>query len=304
MEGYLLSKKSKLASMGHEERWSVISNKAKPQNIFGPSYIHMCPSLSVWQQQFSSKAQSALKQLGSQAIYVDQFGYGFQYICHNKTHSHPQPSNQLQEEMHFMKNLRAKIGPEKVIYSEYPPTDVSRQYQDGSFTPYNSLIDIPRFAFPNFKTFVMVEVDKPIGDNPDAIKKVFFNGKGLWIEGPVDDPKWFPLSITQLIKKFYKIQAEYKEVFSSSDVTPLVKTQNPKIHANKFTYKNTTIWTLYNTSEQAYEGEVLKLNTRSGDEFTNALDPENLATKQHNGMTLINLKIPAKGVGCIIRKHD
>jgi len=44
-----------------------------------------------------------------------------------------------------------------------------------------------QICIPGFKTFELLQVDNPIGEDTIGVKNIFFNGEGIWIEGPLND---------------------------------------------------------------------------------------------------------------------
>ena len=176
-------------------------------------YYYPCPSSSGWQDYFSQLAAETTSLLNVDGIYYDQYGFGYltnNYGCYNPLHEHPIIEGSVSSnymgigETQMLEKTRNKVGNEKVIYVEEMPTDVSTQYLDGSFTyainkskfstgtrMNPSSLNLFRFAFPGFKTFELLQVDNPIGEDTIGVKNIFFNGEGIWIEGPLNDSGWF-----------------------------------------------------------------------------------------------------------------
>ena len=131
----------------------------------------------------------------------------------------------------MLRQVRQKLGPDAVIYTEESPTDVNSQYQDGSFT-YNissvsddwspSHVNLYRFAFPSFKTIEIICCDQPLGTNVEAVKRCLFNGEAIWIEGIRD--KWFAPEVRAQIALNRRVMRENRECFAGDDVQPLVPT--------------------------------------------------------------------------------
>ena len=158
-------------------------------------YHYPCPSSSGWQDYFSQLAAETTSLLNVDGIYYDQYGFGYltnNYGCYNPLHEHPIIEGSVSSnymgigETQMLEKTRNKVGNEKVIYVEEMPTDVSTQYLDGSFTyainkskfstgtrMNPSSLNLFRFAFPGFKTFELLQVDNPIGEDTIGVK-IFF----------------------------------------------------------------------------------------------------------------------------------
>jgi hypothetical protein len=300
LEGYLLDKRSDIAkSFG--QKWTVFTKEGVPCTRMGAGYWYPCPDINQWQEYLANACLSVCKKINPEGIYIDQYGYGTQLICHNTEHSHPIPSNQQKCENQMMIKLRQKLPSTSVLYTEYIPTDVSTQYQDGSFTYANGPINLTRFALPDFKLFVILRCDVPMGNDFEGIKRVFFNGEGIWLEGPLSRKKWFPLEIRKLISKTYHILHANRDAFTCMNPIPLVPTEDSRILANQFYDKDKVVWTLYNPHNEPVEKELLKVKHFSGATYVNVWDGRQIVPRILEDTALLAFRIGANDVSCIIQ---
>ena len=232
----------------------------------GTDSYYPCPDVPAWTNYITGACVAAISNCAANGVYIDEFGFGWQYPCYNTNHESVVPSDQVQAEGAMMRQIRLSLPASTVLYSEERNVDVNSQYQDGSFT-YSinqtsandnpSRLNLARFALPDYKVFEILSVDAPVGNNPQLYMSVFFNGEGFWFEGPATNTTWFPTNICSLITKEHAILRKYADAFRSTNPIPLVPTLNTNIYANQFPGSNRTVWTLYNASSNTVTGELL-----------------------------------------------
>jgi hypothetical protein len=308
-EGYLLSKQSAVApSFG--PGWQLLSSNSQPYTAFGSGYYYPCPTVSTWTNYLAGRAVGAISNSTASGVYIDEFGFGWQYPCYNPAHAHPLPSAQSQAEGLMMRQIRAALPPATALYSEERGTDVTSQYQDGAFT-YSiwsssandnpSLVNLARFALPDYKVFELIRVDSPLGNLTNEVKAVFFNGEGIWLEGPIDST-WFPSLVRQVITKTHGILRTYADAFRSSDPVPLVPTLRNNIYANQFPGDVRTVWTLKNTSSQPATGELLLVNHKPNARYYDVWNERLLTPRIVADSAYLTLSMAGRAAGCVVQQ--
>ncbi len=314
LEGYLVARQSDVGK-AHGEAWQLIHSSGRPYGHYGPGYWYVCPNVPQWQDHLIASAVRAAERTGASGIYIDQFGFGWHYACHNPAHDHPIPSSQIQGEATLIRRLRQALPREVVLYTEETPADVATQYQDGSFTysimsARNELnparVNLTRFALPDFKMFEIIRCDMPLGDDQLAVKHIFFNGQGIWLEGPLvnADQEWFSSAVIELIRKMNRIHRTYRDAFLSMNPMPLVATEHPQLAANCFPGKRETVWTLYNTGAQAIEGELLRVPHVDGATYYDAWNDRVLQPRIVDGKAVFTLRMNGYDAGCIVQRRS
>lgn len=316
-EGYLVNKKSRI---GKEKglQSQMLNSSGKTYSRFGPDYYYMCPMEKGWRNYISRTIAKSLAGTGADGAYLDEFGFGWQYGCYNPQHEHNarkvkiKGALQVPGEAGMMKQVKSSLPGDKVTYAEEMPTDVSTQYQDGSFTYAVAVarqndrhnparINLARFALAQFKLFEILHVDNPMGNDTDGIKHVFFNGEGLWIEGPLNNPKWFPKEVRALILKTHAILIANKNAFRSNSPIPGISTLDSCIYANYFPSSYRNVWTLYNISNEIYSGKVLRIPHKEGAVYYDAWNRNYIYPRTENGYDIVSLTISGKDVGCLVQ---
>lgn len=317
-EGYIMNKKSKIG-LAHGEEWQQLNNDGKAHQNYGPGNYYPCSLVPGWQHYMSDLVENSSTLLGANGVYLDQYGFGFQYGCFNPAHNHDRhPSDfknnmQVAGEARLAKTVKDKISKEKVLYIEETPTDVSTQYYDGSFSYANlkgrnpksnnpSVVNLTRFAIPDFKIFQIIKCDHPLGNDQEGVKHIFFNGDGIWLAGPLNDPNWFPEELRKTIRKTHAILRTYKTAFLSENAIPLVPVLQKDIYANYFPSEKGNVWTLFNAGEKDFTGNLLKIKHIKGVSYYDAWNDVKLNPEIKDGYAIIALTVEGRDVGCVVQK--
>lgn len=319
-EGYIMNKQSQVG-IANGEIWQQLDTNGNPYDRFGTGNYYPCPLVSGWQSFLGNTVLNSSSLLSANGVYVDQYGFGWQYGCYNPAHNHPVVKGgvgsnlQVWSEAEMLKQIKNKLSPDKVTYIEEVPTDVTSQFLDGSFsytlqkgraigTSNPSNVNLTRFVYPGFKMFEIIKTDRPIGEDTTAIKTIFFNGEGIWLAGPLNDTGWFPESVRRLIRKTHSILSQNKEPFRSDEAEPLVPTLNNNVYSNFFPSERKNIWTLYNAGAIKHSGEILKVLHKPGAVYYDAWNFRVLSPVISGGYASIVLDIPANDLGCVIQSLD
>ncbi len=310
LEGYLIDRKSDVFK-ANGEAWQLLDAKGEPYRAFGRGNLHVCPFAEGWRNHLQHVCLEAVRRSGADGIYIDEFGFGYQYACYANTHNHPVPSPQIQGEADFMRRLRRALPAGTVLYSEETGTDVASQYQDGAFSYSISQcrneanparLNLFRFAVPDYKLFEIIRVDAPLGDDPEAVKHVFFNGEGIWLEGPLT-PRWFPPRVCQTIAKTHAVLRKYQDAFRGMEPLPLVPTLVEGLYANQFPGGHRVAWTLYNAGDLKIRGEVLKVPHRDGSRYIDAWHERPLQPRIEGPEAYLAADLEPHDVGCLVQDN-
>ncbi|KKK59926.1 hypothetical protein LCGC14_3029490, partial [marine sediment metagenome] len=225
---------------------------------------------------------------------------------------HDAPGSQIAGEAQFLAELRAALPSRVVLYVEETPNDYTAQFLDGSFTygiaqSRNSLnearVNLTRFALPDVKLFEIIRCDVPLGDDFEAVRHVFFNGEGIWLEGPLSKPEWFPAKIRALIARCHRILRANREAFCSLDPVPLVPTLKPSIYANKFPGERETVWTLFNAANRPANGELLRIAHVPTATYFDAWNERPLSPRIEGRWAYLSLLLGPREVGCVVQRR-
>jgi hypothetical protein len=311
IEGYLLSERGKLGR-AHGPHWQLIRPNGSGARWPDSSEIFVCAGVEAWRKIQADTYATKVRELGVDGMYIDQYGFtGTDKDCYSTKHGHPTPSYAVRTELETTRRIRRAIDAAKTgvaIYTEESPCDVTSQYQDGSFTyEMNQCharraaipLNLFRFAVPDFKTFEILICDKPTASWATGVRWTFFNGEGLWLEGPADE--WFTPETLATIQTCYAILRRHRDAFTSDRPRPLVPTLAGGVLANAFPTDRKQLWTLYNTRHQTVRGKVLRVPHRTGWAWHDAWHGRPATVRRDNEHDVVASVIGPRGTGCLLR---
>ena len=314
IEGYLLQEKGKLGQ-AHGKEWQLIDRKGQGRYWPGGTEMFMCPLAPAWQEVQASTYATKVAELDVDGMYLDQFGFaGPGKDCWSPDHGHPVPGYSMMGERVLSTKVRQRIQtvkPGVVMYGEEAPCDVSSQVIDGGFTYHMACcrrsmplapIHPVRFAIPSFKTFEILVCDRPMGSWAEGVKWTFFNGEGIWLEGPAIE--WFQPQTLAAIRKCHAILRTHKDAFTSDAPVPLVPTEMGGVYANLFPTERKAVYTLYNSRHRSVRGPVLAITARPGARYVDAWNGQPITPKRRGDADVIALTIGPRDVGCVVVKRD
>lgn len=310
IEGYLVDPQSNIGK-AHGEEWQMLGPDGKPYTYFAPSY-NICSAVKEWQDYLSKVYARVYKETGVNGFYIDEMGFADPgHICYSPCHGHTIPEPPLRGQRDLVRKVREALPDDVVVYTEEIPTDMNSQYQDGSFTYAISSvsdelspthINLFRFAFPDFKTFEIITCDRPLGSDYQSVKRIFFNGEGIWIEGIADD--WFSDETRKFISKMHKVIKRHIEAFTSMEPIPLVPVLVSDVYANQFPSEQETVWTLYNARYSTVRGELIAVPHKEGTKYYDSWNEKVLIPRISEGYAYLELELGPRDVGCIVQSYD
>jgi hypothetical protein len=308
IEGYLIDPQSRIAQ-AHGKEWEILDAQGKPLPFFAPA-MNMCSAVTGWQDYLAGVYARVKKETGAMGYYCDEMGFADpSHFCYAPNHGHPVPQPPTPGQRELIRKIRRALGPESALYTEETPCDTSTQHQDGSFTYAISSVrdewspshvNLTRFALPDFKTFEIITCDNPIANQIVPVRQIFFNGEGIWLEGPSD--KWFAPEVLDFIRKMHGIMRKYEDCFTSLYPTPLVPTGEKMVFANQFPGKRRILWTLFNANDSAVRGELLAANHSPGAKYYDVWNGREIKPRISNGIAYLNLELAPRDVGCIVKE--
>lgn len=312
IEGYLVDVRSRVGK-AHREDWGLRmrNGEVEPWEPGHPEFV-MCPGSKGWRDYLTSVYRRVRDETGALGFYIDQFGFTWR-DCFAQNHEHPPDWNVLRGEGILTRQIREALPPECVVYTENFPPDIHTILQDGSFdyainfyqnTAHRWMpvpVRLGRFAFPDFKVLQIIVCDHPTGSNEEAVKQVFFNGDGYWLQG--EPESWFTPEVLALLRKCIAILREHADAFTSDDCEPLVPTLAEGVFANRFSSDRKTVWTLYNANWKSVNGEILAVPHIEGARYFDAWNGREIAPRIVGKIAYLSLTIEPHSVGCVVRER-
>jgi len=311
LDGYLNSAQGRFVGE-HAQEWAMLRPDGSPQYIEVYDAYNECPYLAPWRDYLSSTYARVERDLGARILYIDEYGStDGRWSCYGREHGHNGYQVPYAGEAATLEAIRAAVGPDVALYTEYPPAEVSRRFLDGSIT-YQALwsadqqdlaphfIDLPRFAFPDFKQFHITYYVGTRAGNWWVNKFPFFNGEVYRVGEPnlpyMDEPS------REFIRRAILIQCDHRATFASEDCTPLVPTEHPDLFANRFAGPGETIFTLYNAGGRSLRGGLLRVPHLPGATYEDLWNGRPIEPELVGDEALLPVEIGPKSIGCIIQR--
>ncbi len=309
IEGYLADERSRVGK-AYGSDWALRRPDGSIAYWPDSTEIFMCPGAKGWQDYLAGIYRRVREETGAIGFYIDQFGF-CDRTCFASTHDHPPDWHVLPGEGQLTRKVRQALPPECVVYTESFPPDIHTVLQDGSFdyainyfqtTAYRWMpvpVRLGRFAFPDFKVLQIIVCDLLVGTNEEAVRQVFFNGDGFWLQGEPDS--WWQPEALSVLRKCIAILREHADAFASDRCEPLVPTLVGGVFANKFEGKGKTVWTLYNANWRSVNGEVLAVPHVNGARYFDAWNGKELKPRIVGKTAYLRLTLEPHGVGCAVQ---
>jgi hypothetical protein len=312
IEGYLADMRSKVAQ-AHLQEWGWRGRDGQVLRWSPESTeFFMCPGAEGWQRYLSETYRRVSGETGAMGFYIDEFGF-CDRDCYAQGHGHPVGWHLLPAEGKMTRRIREVLPPETVLYTESFPPDIHTVLQDGSFDYaihyYQNIahnwtplpLRLARFAFPDFKVFQIIVCDYPTGSNEEAVRQVFFNGDGYWLQG--DPETWFTPETLVTLRRYIRILREHADAFASNHCEPLVPTLQEGVFANRFTSADgrKSAWTLYNANWRSVQGRVIAVPHVPGARYLDAWNSKPLQPVLSGGKAILSLSLPPHGAGCVVQ---
>ena len=311
LDGYLSSETGQLAG-AYARQWAMKHSDGSPQHIAAYDAYNQCPYQQEWQDHLAAVYRRVQHDLGPNIMYIDEYGAtDGRWLCRAKDHGHNGYEIPYAGEVAMLKRIREAVGPDVVLYTEYPPAEVARQLLDGSIT-YQALwsaeqeslaphfIDLPRFAFPDFKQLHIIYYVTNRAGNWWLLKFPFFNGEVYRVGVPnlpnMDEPS------LAFLRRAIEVQCDHRDAFASHDVHPLVHTEVSGVFANLFRVSKKNVWTLYNANGRSVHQPVLRVKHVPGATYEDAWNGKPLLPAVPNGRVRIAPGLKPKGIGCVVQR--
>lgn len=326
LDGYLVSPKSVQPPQAERETWAIRAADGKPGDYYDGCYS-ICPYVPEWRAALPRIYQRVAADLKPNGLYIDEFGRNLPgRDCWATNHGHAVPMGMSPGESRLTKQIRAALPTNVVVYSEFFPSDVASQFQEGAFsylypTAYLGneewwenrripelrherfaphYVNLHRFAFPDFKTFHIIYSTPEVNGTWFLLKYPFFNGEGQYHKGSV--PGTCDEHALAFYRRTFQLQHKFKAAFTSADVEPLVRTAIPNLFANRFSAPRQTVWTLYNANYRTQRGHLITVPHQAGVKYREAWNDRPVTVRVREDWDELEFEIGPRAVGCLVRE--
>ena len=308
LDTYLVSRKS-LIGQKHGREWTVVRQNGRIGDGYSkkhdPTY-NMCLSQPEWQNYMAKTCARVAQETGCNGIYLDEGGMNAPgYWCWRKDHGHPVPATTFTGQKLLFEKVKSALPDNVALYTEYSPPDALIPHLDGAYMASLRTTDlrwspgylnISRFAFPDFKIFVIPNAGSMFDGIYDGLKYSLFNGVALYSLSWGHDEEAYPLCA-----KIGRILKGHEDAFLTMGPRPLVPTERNQVYANEFPGIRQTVWTLWNGRFRTITGEVIRVPHVPGAHYRDVWNAKELEPEVRNGRAVIRIEIGPRDIGVVAR---
>ncbi|MEW6355178.1 MAG: DUF6259 domain-containing protein [Planctomycetota bacterium] len=308
LDCFLMSKKS-LIGQKHGEEWCT----RKQMGQLGDGYsteedpmYNMCLAQQGWIDYMAETCARVVKETGCDGIYLDEGGGDMpQYYCWSKDHGHAVPATTIAGCKALFTKVRGALPKDVALYTEHVPCDIVIPHLDGAYQychKHESLefspgfANVPRFAFPDFKPFMITNAGGMSDGIYDGLIHTLFNGVALYTLSYGHDPDAFALT-----KKCANILKTHEDAFLTMNPRMLVDSDCPGVYCNAFPGRKETVWTFWNGRYRTVRGRVLTVDHVDGATYRDVWRDQPLTPRIENGQAIIELEIGQRDVGVVVQ---
>lgn len=310
LDGYLVAKASDKPNRQQVEDWAI--RRPDGQKLYHKEYdAHsMCPYLPAWREYLAGVFARVAGEVRPSGMYLDEYGRCFpSRTCYSQEHGHASPQGMSPGEWLLSRQVRRAVPAEIALYCEFVPADIATQFVDGAYghvaldnyregwsrlAPH--FVNLHRFVVPDFKTFELIYYTPLRNGNWFLLKYPFFNGDGYYLTDAKMEG-WDERS-SAFMTRVFALQHQYAEAFTSSNVEPLVATEQPGLYANCFRAKKQVVWTFFNANYRTVRGALLTTPRVAGACYIDAWAEKPLATVVRGPAVTLMGVIGPRSLGC------
>jgi len=257
-EGYLVDKNSDIGRRKLAQ-WQLIGPDGKGAWWPGGSpEFFVCPALKEWQEYFASRVAAVAREVGAQAVYIDEHGFGTRR-CYSTSHGHPPGVGMIPYEIEMARQVRRRLDEAGMggtaIYIEETPVDAAAPYYDAAFCyaiPHAVAAHSPaklnlwRFVFPDVRLWDMLTIGvQPRPLSLEDFRLSLWHGNGVWLKGRSET--WYGEEVLAFLRRARAWLKGYSAAFNGQ-ADPLVASPHPAVLINRFRGGGRTLYTLLNSS--------------------------------------------------------
>jgi hypothetical protein len=300
---------------------AVAADRAWPWRIIGADgeltrwsqgNFYVCPAVPECRDYWEQTYERVGRAFNPSGLYMDQVGYWNPdaWVCHNTEHAHKQPIGMRVSQAPLVRQIREaanRVDPQIVTYSEYVPTEIISQWQDGAFThnhrfererPATFLINPIYWVVPEVKCFeIFAGNGNVIWENTRLPLRLFWGRETLNLKGETTE---YAPETAEAIRRITEVWHRYPEAFATTEPEWLVATLRRGVYANRFPGDGYDLYVLFNELPHTADGALIEVPHRADCTYREAWEGVELQPRIAGGSATISLTIPPMGVRVLV----
>ncbi|MGD9494955.1 MAG: DUF6259 domain-containing protein [Armatimonadota bacterium] len=292
------------------EEWKIIGADGAVTG-WSSGIFYTCAAVPECRRYWAETSGRVARTFPVSGLSMDQVGFWnpASWVCYNPAHGHPTPVGMRVAQAPLVREIRAALNtvdPGCVNYSEFVPTEIMTQWQDGAFThnhrfegerPSTFLVNPIYWAVPEVKCFELYAGNgNIIWENVRLPLRALWGRETLYLAG---EPTEYAPETAAAIRRVNEIWHRYPEAFATTAPEFLVPTLQRGLYANRFPADGYEVYTLFNDLPHTAEGPAIEIAHREGASYREAWEDVPLQPQIAEGRARIALTIPPKKL-CVI----
>ncbi|MGI5820344.1 MAG: DUF6259 domain-containing protein, partial [Armatimonadota bacterium] len=296
---------------GRASAWKLIGADGEVRG-WSAGNFYTCGAIPDCREYWAQTYERVGRTFPASGLYMDQVGYwnADTWVCWNPEHDHPMPVGMRVAQAPLVREIREavnRVDPSVATYSEYVPTEIMTQWQDGAFNhthryewerPSSFLINPIYWAAPQVKCFELYAGNtNNIWENVRLPLRAFWGRETLYMAG---EPTEYAPETAAAIRRISEVWRSYPEAFATTRPQWLVPTLRQGVYANRFPGGGYEVYTIFNDLPHTAEGALIEVAHRDGASYHEAWEDVALQPQVEAGIAAVSLTIPPKQVRVLV----
>lgn len=309
LDPLLMDEKAEAA--GRAAAWKILGPDGEPRG-WSAGNFYTCGAVPDCRRYWAETYERVARTFPASGLYMDQVGYWNpdSWVCYNPAHGHALPIGMRPAQAPLVREIRAALNSvdgQRASYSEFAPTEIMTQWQDGAFShnqrfewerPSTFLVNPIYWAVPTVKCFELYAGnDNVVWDNVRLPLRVFWGRETLYMAG---EPTEYAPETAATLRHINEIWHRYPEAFATAEPEFLVPTLRRGVYANRFPAPGYEVYVLFNDLAHTAEGPIFEVAHRPGARYLEAWGQEALTPTVDGERARVSLSIPPKQVRVLV----
>ncbi len=301
------------------QAWKILNAEGEVTG-WSAGNFYTCGAVPACREYWAETYERVARTFPASGLYMDQVGYWNpgSWACYNPAHDHPMPVGMRVSQAPLVREIREAINgvdAQRVNYSEFVPTEIMTQWQDGAFThnhrfewerPSTFLVNPIYWAISEVKCFELYAGnDNVVWDNVRLPLRAFWGRETLYMAG---EPTEYAPETAAAIRHINEIWHRWPEAFATTSPDFLTPTLQRGVYANRFPAEGYEVYAIFNdlpyTAEGTIDGAIIEVAHREGARYLEAWEDVALEPEIEGGRARIALTIPPKQVRVVVCEWD
>jgi len=309
LDPLLMDEKAVAADVASD--WKLIGADGEVRG-WSSGNFYTCGAIPECREYWANTYERVGRTFPISGLYMDQVGYSNAdtWVCWNAEHDHPMPVGMRVAQAPLVREIREainRVDPNVVNYSEFVPTEIMTQWQDGAFThnhrfewerPSTFLVNPIYWAVPEVKCFEIYSGNaNNVWENVRLPLRLFWGRETLDMAG---EPTEYAPETAEAIRHLSAVWHRYPEAFATTEPQWLVPTLKRGVYANRFPGEGYQVYVLFNDLPYTADGALIEVPHRVGATYREAWADVALQPQIEGDTARISLTIPPKKVRVVV----